>query len=118
MRTTNATNVTDALVDFFNTLRGDDDNTAKLHETWVELEYWLFIARTQPALDDSRLPMAEVEKAHDDYLQCVGKFDECRACLARIVEALGGQVNPPDEYQGAWHEWLIEHAGKLVNRVA
>ena len=112
------TSVTDALVDFFNALREDADNTAKLHETWVELEYWLFIVRTQPDLDDHRLPMAEVGKERADHLECVGKFDDCRACLARIVEVLGGQVSPPDEYQGAWHEWLIEHAGKLVNRVA
>lgn len=104
------TNVTDALVDFFKVLREDAGNTAKLHETWVELEYWLFIVQTQPDLDDSRLPMAEVGKERADHLECVGKFDECRACLARIVETLG-----PDSYEGAWYEWLIEHAGKLTS---
>lgn len=107
---------TEALADFLTALYDDADGR-ELHETWAELEYWLFIVQTRPALDDSSLPMAETDRVRADYLQCVEKFDECRGCLARIVEALGGQVNPPDDYKGAWHEWLIEHAGKLVNRV-
>lgn len=110
MRTHDAT---EALADFFTALHNDADG-AKLHEAWVELEYWLFIVRTRPTLDDPRLPMAEVEKARADYLKCVEKFDDCRACLARVVESLGGQVNSPDDYTGTWHEWLIENAGKLA----
>ena len=107
---------TEALASFLTALHDDADGM-KLHETWSELEYWLFIVQTRPTLDDSRLPMAEASRARADYLQCVKKFDDCRACLARVVEALGGQVNPSDNYKGEWHEWLIEHAGKLVNRV-
>lgn len=107
---------TEALADFLAALYDDADGR-KLHEAWSELEYWLFIVQTRPTLDDSRLPMAEAGRARTDYLQCVEKFDDCRACLARVVEALGGQVNPPDEYEGAWHEWLIEHAGKLASRM-
>ncbi len=107
---------TEALADFLTALLDDTDG-AKLQETWEELEYWLFIVQTRPDLADPRLPPSEEEKTRTDYLQCVEKLDDCRGCLARIVEALGGQVNPPDEYEGAWHEWLIEHAGKLVNRV-
>lgn len=48
------------------------------------------------------------ETTENDYINCVGKFDACRAMLAVMVEKKGISVNPPDDYKGAWHEYLIE----------
>jgi len=50
----------------------------------------------------------EIKTLENDYDGCVGKFDDCRAMLAFMVERKGISVTPPDDYKGAWHEYLIE----------
>ena len=49
----------------------------------------------------------EAERKNMNYENAILKFDNSRACLARMAEHLKLRVNPPDDYDGAWHEWLI-----------
>ena len=53
-----------------------------------------------------------------DYNEIVSKFDDCRAALARIVEALTGSLaHPPDDYPKAWHTWLIEQVDAICSNI-
>ena len=55
----------------------------------------------------------KLNEAVEDYNRVVSKFDECRGALAAEVEAHGFPSNLPDNYKGAWHEYLIELLANL-----
>lgn len=49
--------------------------------------------------------------------ELVNKFDNCRAALAYVYMKLtGNEPTPPDDYEGDWHEWLIQEVEKLVEK--
>lgn len=48
--------------------------------------------------------------ALQDYEKCVIKFDATRGALASLLEKIGVNPTPPDNFKGAWHEYLIEKA--------
>ena len=57
------------------------------------------------------------EKLLEDYERLVVKFDATRGALARAVEHLGGKVNPPDDIQYEWFDWLILEADRAIAEV-
>ena len=55
----------------------------------------------------------ELAEAVKDYIRAVSKFDKCRGSLAAEVEAHGFPSNPPNNYKGEHHEYLIELLANL-----
>ena len=56
-----------------------------------------------------------IKLLEDDYINIVGKFDNCRGCIAWTLEKLGKNPSKqPDDDQREWHEWLIEELQKEV----
>lgn len=50
-----------------------------------------------------------------DYEGVVEKFDNCRACLARVLKFFGEEpTNCPDE--GTWHDWLIKKVDNHIQK--
>ncbi len=56
----------------------------------------------------------EAASAGQSYLHCVAKYDSLRGSMAAVVEKLGGEVNPPDDYTGSWSEWLTKEVFRLL----
>ena len=59
---------------------------------------------------ESKLAPAATERLAilSDYICCVEKLDNCRACLMRIAEKLGLEVTQSDELNTEWYDWVIE----------
>ena len=55
----------------------------------------------------------ELDEAVENYDRMVSKFNKCRGALAAEVKAHGFPSNLPDNYKGAWHEYLIELLANL-----
>ncbi|KKM65210.1 hypothetical protein LCGC14_1493590 [marine sediment metagenome] len=53
-----------------------------------------------------------LQKVGKDYSRVLSEFDSCRAALAYEVKKRGISVNPPKNYDGAWHEYLIKMLAK------
>ena len=65
--------------------------------------------------EDLERMQQRIEQLKDDYINIVGKFDNCRGCIAWTLEKLGKNPSKqPDDEQREWHEWLIEELQKEV----
>jgi len=60
---------------------------------------------------------AENKALLEDYQKAVGKFDNCRGCLARIAEKLNIELpNEAPKGVAEWHEHLIFELDKWNSR--
>lgn len=119
-------NGANAAREYFNELKAesDRDRVSDQQEYWIRRDSHkfdgVFYAWNDKGRDKSIDCIKVIDKtAHNQVLKaysgCVSKFDACRAMLAYLVSLKNIDVTPPDDYDGEWHEYLIEKLGGNTN---